>query len=115
MDLTDLVLEARRLSELLDKGIVALRQASVDWAHAEHDYRKAKAIAYLRTGGTVAEREAHAESEVGALRLRRDLASGEAEAAREAVRARRTQLSSVQSLLNAHRAEAEFARVGPRT
>lgn len=115
MDLTDLVVEANRLSGLLDKGIAALRDASVRHAQADHAYRKARAIAYLQASGTVAEREAHADIETAEGRLDRDLAAGESEAAREAVRARRTQLSAVQSLLNAHRAEAEFVRVGPRS
>ena len=104
MDLTDLVVEAQRLSGLLDKGIAALRDASVRHAQADHAYRKARAIAYLSAQGTVAERDAHADVETAEGRLDRDLAAGEAEAAREAVRARRTQLSAVQSLLNAHRA-----------
>ena len=115
MELTDLVVEANRLSGLLDKGIAALREASVRHAQADHHYRKSRAIAYLQASGTVAERDAHADIETAEGRLDRDLAAGEAEAAREAVRARRTQLSAVQSLLNAHRAEAEFSRVGPRS
>lgn len=115
MDLTDLVVEAQRLSGLLDKGIAALREASVRHAQSDHAYRKARAIAYLQAAGTVAEREAHADIQTSEGRLDRDLAAAEAEAAREAVRARRTQLSAVQSLLTAHRAEAEFARVGPRS
>ena len=115
MDLTDLVAEANRLSALLDRGIAALRDASIRHAQAEHAYRKARAIAYLQATGTVAEREAHADIETAEGRLDRDLAAGESEAAREAVRARRTQLSAVQSLLNAHRAEADLVRVGPRS
>lgn len=114
MDLTDLAGEAARLSALLDKGIAALREAAVEFAHAEHDYRKAKAVAYLRHTGTVAEREASSETEVGSLRLARDLASGKVEAAREAVRSRRSQVGLVSALLASHRAEAEFARVQPR-
>jgi len=36
-------------------------------------------------------------------------------AATEAVRSRRGQISALQSLLNAHRAEAEFARTNGET
>ena len=115
MTLTELVAEANRLSGLLDKGIAALRDSAIRHAHADHAYRKARAIAYLQAQGTVAERDAHADVETAEGRLDRDLAAGEAEVAREAVRARRSQLSAVQSLLNAHRAEAEFVRVGPRS
>ncbi|HEY7823964.1 MAG TPA: hypothetical protein VIG24_14065, partial [Acidimicrobiia bacterium] len=60
MDLETLTAEAWRLSQLLDKGLAALREAGTVYAQAEHDYRSAKAMAYLETeSGTVAEREAH--------------------------------------------------------
>ncbi|MGA1524761.1 MAG: hypothetical protein ACO4CZ_12415 [Planctomycetota bacterium] len=109
----ELVTEARRLSDLLDKGVSALRQAAVDYANAEHEYRKEHALAYLQTDGTVAEREAKTYGMVGELRRDRDIADGVRAAALEAVRARRTQLSALQSLLAAHRSEADFARTGP--
>jgi hypothetical protein len=51
---------------------------------------------------------------VGDLRHRRDLADGQRLAALEACRSRRTQLSALQSLLAAHKSEADFARTGPR-
>jgi hypothetical protein len=115
MDLATLTAEAMRLSSLLDKGVMALRDASFAYAEAEHAYRSRKAMAYLETeSGTVAEREAHVYAIMGDLRLRRDLADGERLAALEAVRSRRTQLSAVQSLLAAHKSEADFARTGPR-
>ena len=108
--MTDLVIEARRLSDLLDKGVSALRQSSIDYAHAEHQYRHEHALAYLTTEGTVAEREAKTYALVGELRRDRDIADGVRSAALEAVRARRTQLSALQSLLAAHRSETELAR-----
>lgn len=114
MDLETLTAEAHRLSGLLDKGVAALREAGIAYAEAEHDYRKAKAEAYLVTGGTVAEREAQAYGMVGDRRRSRDLADAGRVAALEAVRSRRTQLSALQSLLAAHRSEADFARTGPR-
>lgn len=115
MELENLMAEAYRLSGLLDKGILALRDASVAYAEAEHAYREKKAVAYLETeSGTVAEREAHVYAIMGDFRRRRDLADGERLAALEAVRSRRTQLSAVQSLLAAYKSEADFARTGPR-
>jgi hypothetical protein len=115
MEIETLTAEAMRLSGLLDKGILALRDASVAYAHAEHAYREKKSMAYLETeSGTVAEREAHVYAIMGEYRLARDLADGERLAALEAVRSRRTQLSAVQSLLAAHKSEADFARTGPR-
>jgi len=110
-----LVQEARRLSDLLDKGVQALRASAIDYAEAEHNYRHQHAIAYLQTEGTVAEREAQTYVAMGELRRDRDIADGIRSAALEAVRARRTQLSALQSLLAAHRSEADFARTGPAT
>ena len=110
-DLETLTAEAWRLSGLLDKGIVALRDAAVAYAEAEHEYRERNAIAYLETEqGTVAEREAHVYAVVGDFRRRRDLADGQRLAALEAVRSRRAQLSALQSILAAHRSESELAR-----
>ena len=115
MDLETLTAEALRLSQLLDNGIAALREAGVAYAEAEHTYRASSAMAYLATeSGTVAEREAHVYALVGEHRRSRDLADGQRVATLEAVRSRRTQLSALQSLLAAHRSEADFARTGPR-
>ena len=111
MDLEHLTAEAWRLSQLVDKGVAALREAGVAYAEAEHRYRSAKAMAYLETeSGTVAEREAHVYAIMGEHRLARDLADGQKVAALEAVRSRRAQLSALQTLIAAHRAEAELAR-----
>lgn len=111
MDLEHLTAEAWRLSQLLDKGLAALREAGVAYAEAEHQYRSAKAMAYLETeSGTVAEREAHVYAIMGEHRRTRDLADGQKVAALEAVRSRRAQLSALQTLIAAHRAEVELAR-----
>jgi hypothetical protein len=111
MDLETLTAEAWRLSQLLDRGIIALRDAAVAYAEAEHEYRTRNAMAYLETeSGTVAEREAHVYALVGDFRRLRDLADGQKLAALEAVRSRRAQLSALQSILSAYRAEAELAR-----
>ena len=111
MDLEHLTAEAWRLSQLLDKGVAALRDAGVAYAEAEHEYRSAKAMAYLETeSGTVAEREAHTYAIMGEHRHRRDLADAQRLAALEAVRSRRSQLSALQSIIAAHRAESELAR-----
>ena len=111
MDLEHLTAEAWRLSQLLDKGIAALRDAGVAYADAEHQYRSAKAMAYLETeSGTVAEREANVYAIMGEHRRTRDLADGQKVAALEAVRSRCAQLSALQTLIAAHRAEVELAR-----
>jgi hypothetical protein len=111
MDLETLTAEAWRLSQLLDKGVMALRDAGVEYANAEHRYREAKAMAYLETeSGTVAEREAQTYAIMGEHRHRRDLADAARLATLEAVRSRRAQISALQSLIAAHRAEVELAR-----
>lgn len=111
--LEELAGEARRLSELLDRGVGALRDAARDFADAEHNYRLAHAKAYLESSGTVGEREAQVYIAIGDLRRARDYSDGVRAAALEAVRSRRTQLSAIQSLLAAHKAEAEFVRTTP--
>ena len=83
-------------------------------AEAEHDYRLAVAQAFVSApDGTVPEKEAWVNGRCAAARRRRDLADGLRQAALEAVRSRRTQVSALQSLLAAERVEAEFARTGP--
>lgn len=110
------VAEAERLSGLVDTGIDALRKASHEVAAKERDYRKGKAMAWVECPVELLakHKEAWVDSHAADLRYERDLAEGMRVAAQEAVRARRTQISMLQSLLNAHRAEAEFSRTGPR-
>lgn len=115
--------EALRLSKLIDAGIEMLREQSKALAEAENAYRKAKSEAWVRCPNdppdvkagerewTAARREAWVAAQTADLRMTRDIADGMRAAALEAVRARRTQISAMQSLLAAERAEAEFARV----
>jgi|AntDeeMinimDraft_6_1070357.scaffolds.fasta_scaffold16471_3 hypothetical protein len=125
MNHTEAADELRRLSRLIDGGIEALRDQAHALAEAENSYRRSKAEAWLRCPTdepgvksgerewTAARREAWVNAETGDLRMARDIAEGVRQAALEAVRARRTQMSALQSLLAADRAEAEFARTGP--
>lgn len=106
--------EMLRLSRLIDRGVSALAQAGRDLATSEHDYRKAVSESWARAPeGTVPEREAWVKGDCASLRLERDLAEAERVAALEAVRSRRTQLSALQTVANAVRAEAEMAKYGP--
>jgi len=113
--------EFRRLSVLLDQGLTNLREQAVAYAQREAEYRRSKAESWLNTPTgetrgqwTAAQREAHVNAETAELRQARDIADGMRTAALEAVRSRRAQLSALQSLLAAERAESEFARTGPR-
>lgn len=117
--------EVERLVSLIDDGIAVMRKQSIALAQAEHDYRKAKAQAWVlcptddagtKAGErewTAARREAWVNGDTAELRQARDLAEAMRQAALEAVRARRAQLSALQTLLNAHAAEANMARTGP--
>lgn len=118
--------EMKRLSRLIDAGIEMSRSQAVTIAEAENTYRKAKAQAWVRCPNddssvprgerawTAARREAWVNAETADLRQVRDLAEAMRDSAREAVRARQTQMSAWQTLVRAHQAEAEFARTGPQ-
>lgn len=117
--------EMKRLSGLIDDGITMSKRQAVQVAEAENAYRKAKAQAWVRCPidahdvprgereWTAARREAWVNAECADLRQARDMAEAMRDAAREAVRARQTQLSAWQTLVRAHQAEAELARTGP--
>jgi hypothetical protein len=112
--LSEAQIEVKRLSALLDAGLDILRSSAEEVAAAENKYRKARAQAWVvNSEGTAGFREAQVDGETAGLRYKRDVAEGMRRAALESVRARTTQISAVQSLLNAHRAEANFVRSGP--
>lgn len=108
--------EALRLSASIDHALQSLRDYTEQTATAERDYRRGKAEAWVRcpTGGewTAARREAWVDADTADLRYQRDLADGLQRGALESLRSRRAQLSALQSLLAADRAEAEVARTG---
>jgi hypothetical protein len=108
--------EMARLSRLLDAGLSAIREHAVKAADAEMTYRQGRAQAWIQVPPEVKlarHRDDWVDGQTSALRRDRDIADGMNRAAIEAVRARRAQISALQSLLNAHRAEAEFGRTGP--
>jgi hypothetical protein len=110
MNPADAAAEMERLSKLLDAGLAAIVTQVNTYAEKERDYRKAKAEAWVQVSGTAKEREAQVDAMSADARYMRDLADGMRQAALEAVRSRRAQLSALQSLLAGHRAEAEFVR-----
>lgn len=125
MILSDARDEMLRLSKLIDGGVNEIRTQSAGVANAEYHYRLARAEAWARCPiddpgvkagereWTAARREAWVAAESAELRRERDLAETMRDSAREALRSRRTQLSAWQTLVNAHEAEASFARTGP--
>jgi hypothetical protein len=109
MTLTEMIHESERLSGLIDAGINTLVRASKDMAHAEHALRVATAMAWAEApSGTVPFKEAWVEARAANEKLALDLSESERYNALEAVRSRRAQLSAVQSIMAAHRAEAEL-------
>jgi hypothetical protein len=82
-------------------------------ARADRAWRLARAKAYARTIGTVAERDAEVELETGDKRYEAKLSEDLRVAALEGVRSRRATLSAYQTLVNLSREEANFARTGP--
>lgn len=113
MNLHDMIQESSRLSSLIDNAVQSLYTASKDMAKAEHALRKATAIAWESAPkGTVPQREAWVEAETADEKMAFDLAEGTRYTALEAVRSRRTQLSALQSIMAAYRAEAEMSKYG---
>lgn len=114
MTLTELEERLERFSGLIDAGLEVMREASLAAAEAEREYRKAQALAWLEVEGTAAHRQAQVDALTADLRFERDVQDGLNRTAATSVRARGQQLSAVQTLVGAHRAEAEFVRTGPQ-
>lgn len=102
-------------AEDVRKSLGELDRCAREYAGAEQRYRKAKALAYLASSGTVPEREAHAERAINDDRYERDLAEGLKVSALEAVRSHRGILSAIQTLANVLREEAAFDRTSPES
>lgn len=111
----NLVAEGSRLSGLLDAALSFVKDQIRLAAETERDYRKAKAQAWVQYAeGTAKEREAQVDGATADLRYERDIAAGMVRASFEAVKSRQQQISLLQSQMNVEKAEAEFARTGPR-
>lgn len=118
IDTSEAIVEIRRLSTLLDQGLDAMRTFARQYADAEATYRRAKAEAWLiaprehEDGAkiTAGEREAWVNAHTAEERKTRDYADAMRQAALEAVRSRRGQLSAIQTICNVEREELAFAR-----
>jgi hypothetical protein len=105
-----LIKEMRRLSAILDKGLKTLHDQAHELAEADHEHTKAFAMAYLRAEGTAKGRACHADLATLESRQRLKLAEALERATREGIHSRQSQLSAVQSVANAVRAEINLAR-----
>ena len=113
LDMAEVISEARRLSALIDRGVEALRNSAEELAAAENAYRHGKAQAWVTVQADDAlakHKEAHVDAMTADLRMARDIAEGQRQAALEALRSRRTQLSALQSVLAATKSEMEMGR-----
>jgi hypothetical protein len=114
--------EMVRLSQALEDRLDYVRDKVHEYASAEAEYRKARAVAWLNTPTahadgskiTAKEREDMVNADTADQRERRDIADGLKQAGYEAVRSARQQLSAWQSRVAADREEMSFARTGPR-
>lgn len=113
LDMRTLAAEASRLSDRIDAGVSELARQATAEADAEHAYRKARAVAWLTVEGSAKQREDGVDSATADDRLARDLARGQRQAALEALRSRRQQLSSNQTLVSALKSELEHSQYGP--
>lgn len=104
--------EGGRLSKLLDDALRFHSDQVKAAAKAEQAYRHSRQMAYLQVTGTVDEKKADVDAKTADLRFTRDVAEGLRQTALEAIRSRRAQISLLQSVANAYKAEADFDRMG---
>ena len=112
----EMVSELLRLSSLLDQANTAVRDRGRAMADAERDYRKGKAQCWLTVDpdGTAQQRKDEVDGMTANLRRARDLAEHDRQAALEAVRNFRTQISALQSIAGVEREMVAFDRTGPQ-
>lgn len=108
---TDLDRELHRLCNELFTAVDALRQAGRAWAEKVNQYRRAKAVAYLTSEGTVQARQAIVDRACDTERLQAHIAEAEREACLEHVRSIRAALSAYQTLARTNQAEMEMSHV----
>ena len=104
----------RRIEALTEAG-KSLEAALTAAARAEHEYRKAKALAYPKTTGTVAERQYQLDEKCSEEREEKLMKSALAIAARELIRAETAKLNALQSVNATLRSEHRLAGRDGRT
>ena len=105
-----LMAEMIRLSKLLDNGVAELVKSAREYAEADDDYRRAKAQAFFAAPeGSVKSKEAHVDRACLKERGRKLMSEAMRLAALEAIRSRRSQMSALQSMANAVKADTELA------
>lgn len=110
---TELGRHVRNAIGLLEDALEEYRRSGVSEAETERAYRMGRAEAWLDVSGNVKQKEDQVNARTADLRFERDMAQAVRRSAYEALRVYESELSAFQTLANAHRAEAEFAKTGP--
>lgn len=117
----EMVNEMRVLSRVVDDLCGELRDMAESAAREDAAYRQAYSRALLgaKAGEEMGRRVTNAEAEAQAdldtidLRVKAKVAEARVDATKQALMARRTQLSALQSIASAVREEMAFSRTGP--
>ena len=114
----EMVAEMRLLSRQVDSLVSELRIQAEKAAREDAAYRLAfsRAVLAAKASGprvTNDEAAAHAEVETNDLRVNAKVAEALADANKQALLARRTQMSALQSIAASMREEMAFTRTGP--
>jgi hypothetical protein len=114
-DITVLVRTASRISRDLSARIEAASDLGHYAAEAEEAYRLARKAAWAHAPeGQAALRADFVDGHTAPFRKVRDAAAEDVKANRDAIRSRQIQISLLQSVLAAIRAEIDLARTGPQ-
>lgn len=97
--------EIERLCDLLESRTDEYRKVAVEAAHAEVAYRRSYAVEYLRSEGTVQQREATASIKAGEEYAARKNAEAIRDAVLEGMRSIRAQISALQTLARMEEAQ----------
>lgn len=117
----EMVDEMRTLSRMVDQLVGDLRSEAVTAAREDATYREAYSRAVLAAkvgeeahGRRVTNAEAEAQADLDTIdkRVTAKVAEALADATKQALMARRTQMSALQSIASAVREEMQFSRTG---
>jgi hypothetical protein len=115
-DLHELERTLREYMKLCDDALGYARRAALEHAETDDAYRTKLAQVFVTAkddGATDAKAKHLADAATEGVRKRARLAADMQQVSIEAVRSRRTQISALQSLLAAHKSEAELSKFGP--
>ena len=94
----EITAELRRLTEEIRKGSNALYEAEVKLAHCENELDTTEQKAFIRSEGTVADRNALSRLEAAQSRLQRDLARAEVNRIKVKVKGLESALMATQTM-----------------